>query len=317
MLWLWHSQTVSLCQVFRTSAYLSSLLPSHCQHHQALPSHLIPTHLQLSNHQFTPTRIKHSRPILNHLKTMAEQFLTQLLGTQNQVSSDEKRSQRSICLERCGDMIPETGLIERAVRLPCQHIVGSGCISQWLQTNNTCPICRQVFFPVESGPDTAEPHFIESPSVSPPPAQDLTPRGLILSGPIDICLSYLREIRRLCDDYCTRLHLQPQITQIVVALFSNLLAPGPSNVILQDCSDDLVVALSIYIASGLACQPRSPEEIAAAITSVDYSQVLIYYGHLNILADREAMIDEGTRSDLRDDFNVETLCWPEDWNERR
>ena len=248
---------------------------------------------------------------------MADQFLRQLLATQNQVSSDEKHSQCSICLENCGEMAPETGLIERAVRLPCEHVVGSGCITQWLQTNNTCPICRRVFFPAESGRDTADLDFTESPTVSSPPAQDLTPRGLILSGPVEICLPYLREIRRLCDDYCTRLHIQPRIAQIAVALYSNLLTPGPSNVVLQDCSDDLVVALSIYIASNLACQPRSPEEISAAIVSVDYSQILIYYGHLNTLTDREAMVDEDIRSDLRDDFNVEALCWPEDWNERR
>lgn len=95
-----------------------------------------------------------------------------------------------------------------------------------------------------------------------------------------------------------------------MALFSNLLTPGPSNVVLQDCSDELVVALSIYIASSLACQPRSAEEIAAAIPGVERSQMLTYYGHLMVLSGREAMIDEGTRSDLRDEFNVEALRWP-------
>ena len=300
---------MSLCQVFRTSAYTSSLLPSHFQDHQALPSHPN-TSSVLQSHQFTPARIKHFRPILNHLKTMAEQFLRQLLGTQNQVSSDEKHSQCSICLEKCGEMSHETGLIELPVRLPCQHIVGSGCISHWLQTNNTCPMCRRVFFPAQSDPDTAELDIIEMPADGPPPAQDLTTRGLILSGPAVSCLGYLREMRRLCDDYCTRLHLQPGIATIAVVLFCNLLTPGPSNVVLQDCSNDLVVAMSIYIASSLACQPRSPEEISAAIPGVDHSQILKYYGHLNIVMDREAMIDEGTRSDLRDDFNIDALYWP-------
>ena len=248
---------------------------------------------------------------------MAEQFLNQLLETQDQVSSDEKHVQCSICLETCGEMVPETGDFERAVRLPCQHIVGSGCISQWLQTNNTCPMCRRVFFPAESDPDSFELDFSEIPAHGPPPAEDQTPRGLILSGPIDIGLPYLREIRRLCDDYCARLLLQPRIAQIVVALFSNLLTPGPSNMELQGCSDDLVVALSIYIASSLACQPRSPREIAAAIPGVYHSQISRYYGQLNNRTNLEVVIDQGTRNDLRDDFNVEALCWPGDWNERR
>ena len=86
---------------------------------------------------------------------------------------------------------------------------------------------------------------------------------------------------------------------------------------LQGCSDDLVLALSIYIASSLACQPRSPREIAAAIPGVYHSQISRYYDQLCSRTDREVVIDEGTRSDLREDFNVEALCWPGDWNERR
>ena len=249
---------------------------------------------------------------------MAEQFLNQLLETQDQVSSDEKHSQCCICLETCGETVPETGLIERAVRLSCQHIVGYGCISQWLLTNNTCPMCRRVFFPAESDSDTdSELDFTEFPAHGLPPSEDITPRGLIMSGPIDIALPYLREIRRLCDDYCPRLLLQPSIVQIVVALFSNLLTPGPSNMELQACSDDLVVALSIYIASSLVCQPRSPREIAAAIPGVYHTQISRYYGQLNNRTNLEVVVDEGTRSDLRDDFNVEALCWPGDGNERR
>ena len=291
----------------------SAPLPLH--RHQALSSHPN-TSSALQSHQLTPTHTNPNHPIFHHMETMAEQFLRQLLGTQNQVSSDEKHSQCFICLEHCGEMVPETGVIEHAVRLPCQHIVGSGCISQWLQANNTCPMCRQVFFLAESDHDTAELDWAEFPARGPPPAPDETARGLVLSGPVDICLPYLREVRRLCDDYCARLVLQPKIVQIVAVLFSNLLTPGPSNMVLQDCSDGLVVALSIYIASSLACQPRSPQEIAAAIPGVYHSQISRYYGYLNTMTNRDAIIDEGTRSDLRDDFDVETLCWPE-WNGRR
>lgn len=71
---------------------------------------------------------------------MAEAFLRQLLQNHNRVDSDEEQK-CVICLEECRKMNQETGLIELAIRLPaCKHVVGSGCISQWLRSNNTCPI---------------------------------------------------------------------------------------------------------------------------------------------------------------------------------
>ena len=74
---------------------------------------------------------------------------------------------------------------------------------------------------------------------------------------------------------------------------------------MQYCSDELVVALSIYIAASLAYQPRSPRQIAAAIPGVERSQIPRFYGYLTVLTDREALIDEGTMSCLREKFNAE------------
>ncbi len=44
-----------------------------------------------------------------------------------------------------------TGVIECEIRLPCSHRVGSACIARWLRTNNTCPVCRRVFYPAVAG----------------------------------------------------------------------------------------------------------------------------------------------------------------------
>ncbi|MCJ1450230.1 hypothetical protein MMC28_000559 [Mycoblastus sanguinarius] len=45
------------------------------------------------------------------------------------------------------------GTSERAVRLPCNHVIGFDCIVEWLspykEAKNTCPYCRSEFFPAQ------------------------------------------------------------------------------------------------------------------------------------------------------------------------
>ena len=36
---------------------------------------------------------------------------------------------------------------EPPVKLPCGHVIGRNCISRWLKTNNSCPLCRRVVLP--------------------------------------------------------------------------------------------------------------------------------------------------------------------------
>lgn len=35
---------------------------------------------------------------------------------------------------------------ESPIQLPCKHILGRACISKWLSTSNTCPLCRYILF---------------------------------------------------------------------------------------------------------------------------------------------------------------------------
>ncbi|CAD6569024.1 MAG: hypothetical protein ASARMPREDX12_002032 [Alectoria sarmentosa] len=69
----------------------------------------------------------------------------------NQLPTVEQppHSECVICLLPYGAAQDE-GTIEHPVRLPCNHIVGSNCISQWLhpdkEAKNSCPLCRRKFF---------------------------------------------------------------------------------------------------------------------------------------------------------------------------
>ncbi|KAF6228013.1 hypothetical protein HO133_007741 [Letharia lupina] len=98
---------------------------------------------------------------------MAEEFLAQLRYVRRGVL--EKGDQRCfICMEDYGTTPSENGTIERAVILPCNHIMGSECISTWLSPraqggagNNTCPVCRHVLFRRVQRPPIPQPNDAE------------------------------------------------------------------------------------------------------------------------------------------------------------
>lgn len=85
---------------------------------------------------------------------MAEAFLSQLLLVENSVQNDD--SQCCICGHDYGSLRPDSGTIECQTRLPCNHSIGSGCISIWLSptgsAENSCPFCRREFFPAQPRP---------------------------------------------------------------------------------------------------------------------------------------------------------------------
>lgn len=201
-------------------------------------------------------------------------------------------------------MNEETGLLELAIRLPsCSHIVGSGCIAQWLQSNNTCPLCRHVFFPAQSLPS---PHYgiMEGQT-----NQNRTSRSQILSGPVDGVLDFCREITRHCDEYCAHLDLERDISRIAAQVVYKLLGSRPSIAILQDDSDDQVVAVSIYIASHLMGHPRSSREISGVIDNVDAHYARTTY---NLLGDLSSIVDG---LELDDDLHISTPDLPPRGNE--
>lgn len=84
---------------------------------------------------------------------MAQEFLNQLLRIENTVQKDELEDKACmVCLERYGALNSSTGAVELPVRLPCNHLLGTICIARWLRENNSCPACRETFFPAQPRP---------------------------------------------------------------------------------------------------------------------------------------------------------------------
>lgn len=93
-----------------------------------------------------------SQQLLDQIITIGNVVTASLVASLLQVRSDSDHS-CCICLQEIGTLSPETGIIEHETRLPRSHLIGSACIARWLNSNNTCPVCRQEFFPAESQPD--------------------------------------------------------------------------------------------------------------------------------------------------------------------
>ena len=187
---------------------------------------------------------------------MAEAFLHELLQTSNSVQSDTQ-DHCVICLQETGTMSPETGFIELMLRLPCSHLVGSGCIAMWLKENNSCPICRDVFFPAQPRPyldhDVMEDQEEETEGEVEDEEEEEDRRLLL---------------ERMCQDYCLQLELNRRTTEIAQVIILNIVHTYPYNQAVGGFYDDNavnVVALGIYIASCIAGHPRSPREICGVV----------------------------------------------------
>ena len=182
----------------------------------------------------------------DHSFTMAEAFLSHLprvgrgiLGNENQCCS--------ICMEDYGTTESLTGIIERPVKLPCNHIMGSECISIWVSApstggsgNNTCPICRHVLFQAPSLP------------TSPPRAEHtrihtvLTNRCMSISAQLDFPSPNIYRLARwIANCY-----------HDIVRLEDHELGDGLAHAL---------AAASVCMASHLLRSPRSLELISSCV----------------------------------------------------
>lgn len=134
---------------------------------------------------------------------MSELFLADILKIENSVKSDSSQP-CCICLQDFGTLTSNTGVIECGVRLPCSHCVGSSCIATWLGSNNTCPVCRHVFFPAQPRPYLE--HGITADEVPHRP------------GP--------EHFREVWHGFCNELNLSNRVNAIALRMTLSLRSPG-------------------------------------------------------------------------------------------
>lgn len=109
-------------------------------------------------------------------------------------------------------MSRETGLIELQLRLPCGHVVGSGCVAVRLKANNSCPFCRWEFFPAQPRQDL-EDSMREVQEEENQVEEDEADR--------------LRILERACQDYCAQLNVFGQTARSAQLIIRNLLRLYP------------------------------------------------------------------------------------------
>lgn len=92
------------------------------------------------------------------------QIIKFFLEEMKPVSTAELDPEDRECHICAADLTTDANRLHGAVRLPCNHIFGESCIMKWLSPYvpclqnskelsscaNTCPMCRQVFFPEQS-----------------------------------------------------------------------------------------------------------------------------------------------------------------------
>lgn len=214
---------------------------------------------------------------------MADAFLRELFRAQNRVqNSGEEQMTCVICMEDCGTADRETGLVEFATRLPCKHIVGSDCIAQWLHSSNTCPICRHVLYPTQS--------------------------GLHLEQGLNSAISvFWGDLRVLCGGICAQLSLDPDIQQVAISVAGNLLNSSSTNGLFPRNDKDCLIAVCIYIASNITGEARSPREISAVIGGADSHSIRATYEALTSWTD---IIDNEILNQLLHVFYIDRIIWP-------
>lgn len=258
---------------------------------------------------------------------MAEAFLRRLLRIENSVQEQPNGSRECyICYTEYGTLCETTGTVEVAIRLPCQHIVGSRCIATWLDPTgnaaNTCPVCRHVFFPAQPRPylehgvigdDEGSP--LDTPEDSPlgPPEgfggyvvsdtrdddEEVTEEDTEDDG------SNLETIQNMCVTYCYRLSLNNNISRAIELsqriahhiLEDTSLAVRPAGYSLAS-----IAAVSVFATSHLLGAPKTEERVSmnSGVTIGAIAGLYWYVTHphdFGELIDEEmlAMIGRGDR----------------------
>lgn len=236
---------------------------------------------------------------------MAETFLHELFQPSNFVQSDTQERKCDICLQETGLMSGETGLIELQVRLPCRHIIGSGCIAVWLKDRNSCPICRRELFPAQPQPNTEDDMMWDQGEEDQEEEDEEEDE------------QRLRMLEILCQNYCLQLDLDCQTIEIAQIIIQKLLGFYPFSQAVSAMYERnaiRLVGLAIYISSCFTDHPRSPREICRVedvngdriqdSCAINGDDIRSFYGM--IYERREQLINDR----ILESLEVRDVVWP-------
>ena len=214
---------------------------------------------------------------------MAQKFLYQLLRMENRVQNKHDEEERCfICMEEYGTLSRETGAIEVEVRLPCNHCTGSACIATWLKDHNSCPICRREFFPAQPRPHL-EHGTMDDDEEDEEDRYDELDEDEIDAEDYDHFNRSDSEItiKELIEEYCQKLLLAENIPSLSLFIARKL---SERDQWTQGHTKWCVAAVSIYIASSLSREPRSPRELYI-VSLVDEDHIRSTYDEIHPFRD--------------------------------
>ena len=212
----------------------------------------------------------------------------------------DKEERCSICLEEYGTLSRETGTIEVEMRLPCNHCIGSACIAIWLKDHNSCPICRRKFFPAQPRP-YLEHGIMEDDEEEEEDEDDIIEdvyEGVIgRSNPQDA-------LRDLIGDYCHKLLLGHDIPALSLSIAQKLSESFEWG---HHHSNSCIAAVSVYIASFLSREPRSPRHVDDVSAVGEHHLRSLYE---EIYHQRESLADANMLLPLISSGDARLLNWP-------
>ena len=183
-----------------------------------------------------------------------------------------------ICHEETSTMSRDTGYIELQLRLPCNHVVGSGCIVAHFKEKNFCPVCRREFFPAQP-PQYPEHAIMEEPADE--HHHEIEERG----NEEEEVQNRQAVVNRLCEEYSNRL---PLTNGYRIGVFSQKLAEDyASRAMWTHHSAEVVAAACVFLACTFVGRVTSNDGLVGA-AALNLAQATI---DLSIIDVAQATID--------------------------
>ena len=148
--------------------------------------------------------------------------------------------------------------------------MGSACIATWLRTNNTCPLCRRVFFPAQTGPS------LEWEDVSDEESEDSIHEH---EGLAEQMTSLGEHYRRVSNALCCSLRLSYDLFMIA-PMISEHLGTMVDFVDFRWDTPLFITGATLHMVTHMMDEPR-PLDLIAAVTGVPVEDLHEFHRRIN------------------------------------